>query len=90
MGGRSRELRSLIAQFNPTVVVVSETTSTYTKILREAWTGAAIEEMPAVRKEWGSAPRAEMAMEIQPRFRYVVTQIYKDREKRDQWTDTGH
>lgn len=41
----------------------------------------AIEKILAVRKEWGSAPRAGVALAVQPGLDYAVERIYNEREE---------
>lgn len=50
--------------------------------IREAWPGVAMEEVPAIRKEWGSAPRAGIATIVQPGLLYAVHRVYNEHEPR--------
>lgn len=68
-------MRALIAERNPTVVVINESKSTNTSSLRGVWPGASLEEIPAARREWGNAPRAGVAIMIQPGVEYAAARI---------------
>lgn len=50
-------------------------------MLREVWPGANIEEVPAVRRGWFTAPRVVFAFAIQPTVEYAITDIQHEREE---------
>lgn len=72
-------MMSLITDCISTVLVLNETKTLCIEILREAWAGAAIEEIPAIREAWGSAPRAGVPFPIHPVMNYAVSLVYSNR-----------
>lgn len=80
LGGKSDELADLIATTKPTVVAVNKMKSLTVRSLREAWPGMTVEEVPAVPKEWRAAPRAGIALTIQPGVNYAVYKVYSEKE----------
>lgn len=79
--GRGRELIALIAHFKTSRIVVNEANAVSKQILREVWPGAEIEELPAVKKGWNSAPRAGVDIAVQPGLNCVVRAVYNEHEE---------
>lgn len=75
------ELRAMIGQYKLTSVVINEMKTTSIKAIQEAWPGAAIEEIPALRREWGGAPRAGIAIAIQPGIRYALKLVFNEEDE---------
>lgn len=57
------------------MVVIIDTKGKSVNKRGEAWAGEAMEEIPEIMKDWGSAPRAGVALAVQPGIAYAVSHV---------------
>lgn len=64
------------AKGKATLLILNEKKSLNTQAIRDAWSGATVETIPAEQKLRGAAPRAGVSMVMEPDLKHVVTHIY--------------
>lgn len=82
IGSRERELREMIAKYEPDIIELLELKTVKADSITRCWSGESVETVPSLRRDIRSAPRAVVADVLRADLVYYVRHVTNEVESR--------